>query len=264
MPLLAATLAIAYALDIKPVRETIFWHITYLTNFYLARVEDWQAPVGHLWSLAVEEQFYLVWPFFIYLVPRRHIVKATLLLVALSPLFRWYWREQGRGDVGAWVLPLGSVDALGTGALLALCPADTAVRRRTLALIGVVGAGCWLLFQLYEGRRSAWTRYSFDLSILGLALFFAWLVGKLSLGLRGPVGRCLDNKVLQYLGRISYGLYLLHPFVQALLSRWKSLPSYFLAPFSTAFTVLFAAASWHFLEKPLRARGRRKRRIPVA
>src|SRR6478735_4517700 len=56
-PVFYLVLAITWAMNIGPVRSTIGWHVTYLTNAYLFDRGSWHGSISHLWSLAVEEQF---------------------------------------------------------------------------------------------------------------------------------------------------------------------------------------------------------------
>jgi len=70
-PLFYFVLAAAAVLNIGPVRDTFAWHATYLSNIYFYLRGDWHGSVSHLWSLAVEEQFYLVWPLLILCAPER-------------------------------------------------------------------------------------------------------------------------------------------------------------------------------------------------
>lgn len=68
-PLFYCVLLLAYVLNIEPVRETVFWHLPYLSNFYFFSIGRWDGDISHFWSLAVEEQFYLFWPAIVMFVP---------------------------------------------------------------------------------------------------------------------------------------------------------------------------------------------------
>ena len=73
-PLFYATLAVAWWVGLPEVRDSVFWHLAYASNIYFVHIGDWHGSISHLWSLAVEEQFYLVWPFIILLTPRRFLL----------------------------------------------------------------------------------------------------------------------------------------------------------------------------------------------
>ena len=79
-PLFYGTLAVLVVIGISEVRDSWIWHVSYLSNVHFAMLGWFPRHISHLWSLAVEEQFYLVWPFVIVLTP------ARLLLPALTAI----------------------------------------------------------------------------------------------------------------------------------------------------------------------------------
>ena len=73
------------------------WHVTYTTNVYVALFGyPWKAG-AHFWTLAVEEQFYLAWPWVVLLVPRRHLLKTVWGSIGLAVAFRVACAAVGRG-----------------------------------------------------------------------------------------------------------------------------------------------------------------------
>ena len=72
-PLYDLVLLILFAVNLPPVRQTIFWHLTYLSNFYFLHHGGWHGPISIFWTLAVEEQFYLFWPAILLFVPNRAV-----------------------------------------------------------------------------------------------------------------------------------------------------------------------------------------------
>ena len=61
-PLYYSVLLLAATIDLGDVRDTIFWHLAYLSNYLFATQQYWGAVTAHFWSLSVEEQFYILWP----------------------------------------------------------------------------------------------------------------------------------------------------------------------------------------------------------
>src|SRR5215218_136502 len=89
-PIYYLTLAVVLVTAVSPARRIWPWLFTYTTNIYAWHRLDWPGPVGHLWTLAVEEQFYLVWPWFLLFVPRKWILPFLVGLIALAPLYRLF------------------------------------------------------------------------------------------------------------------------------------------------------------------------------
>src|SRR5258707_12985436 len=84
-----ALLALMFMANFPGVRNTLWWHAGYASNFLFALQGSWTPWVtSHFWSLAVEEQFYVVWPFLILLVPRSRLVAVVISSTVSSPLFR--------------------------------------------------------------------------------------------------------------------------------------------------------------------------------
>ena len=260
-PLYYATLAVTALLNIAPVRETLAWHLSYLSNVYFALRGAFHGPVAHLWSLAVEEQFYLVWPWLIFFVPERWLLATFCLCIGAAPLFRLLGTLVGLNPVALWVLTPSFLDMLCLGALLAYlrtpqaAPSGTEKTIRTIFL--VTGVPLTVVCQLapHIGANSGSVALVGDTA---KGLVFAWLVATAAEGFPGVVGKILASPPLVYLGKISYGIYLLHPFMATLaltiLHAWglANAPSDLaLAVVATVATLLVATASWQVFEKPL-------------
>ena len=129
-PLFYLVLALAAVINIGPVRQTIGWHVTYLTNVYLFDRGSWHGSISHLWSLAVEEQFYLVWPILMLTAPERRLPAIIAATIVAAPITRLLV-----GGAMSSVLPTSCLDSLGAGALLAL----PAMRQSTMRVGVVVG-----------------------------------------------------------------------------------------------------------------------------
>ena len=97
-PAFYLTLALAWWADLPLVRESLAWHAAYLSNVYTFVRGEWPGAISHFWSLAVEEQFYLVWPWLIVFAPRRWLVPgivAAIVVGAALPVVDGRARLQG-------------------------------------------------------------------------------------------------------------------------------------------------------------------------
>jgi peptidoglycan/LPS O-acetylase OafA/YrhL len=248
-PILLVSLLATAALGVAGTRETLPWHLFYLTNFYMAPLSlaEWPGGFGHLWSLATEEQFYLVWPLLIFLIPRSGLPKLLLAMILLAPVLRIAWTAFGFGETGGYVLAPASMDALALGALIATARPTA----RTLLLIGLTGLAIWAACTVFKLPYRADDMISLIIAHAGgtgAALFFMWLVTRTADGFSGIVGYALNNAVLRYVGSISYGIYILHNMVPY--------ASGFSPHMNFAATVVLAALSWHLIERPIMRMGR--------
>jgi peptidoglycan/LPS O-acetylase OafA/YrhL len=264
-PVYYALLVALFIVDFERVRELAPWLFTYTTNLKIAFDGEWIGNIGHLWTLAVEEQFYLLWPWLILFLPRRWLVPALLAIIASGPISRAILSAIDLDGVRVGLFPRGTFtfaawDSLGIGALTAVLARSSSassdllarLRRRLPAIVGLALVG--LAIDYYVLPIVAW-------SVIGdvpMAAIFAWLVLAADRGFGGLGGRVLGWWPLVAVGTISYGVYLFHPFVTVLLERVGRRVGLDLAPpgfvpflATLAVTILVAAISWRLFEKPI-------------
>jgi len=265
-------------------RARIWWHAAYLSN---VRFSFWKKAgeiERHLWSLSVEEQFYLVWPMLILLVPRRLLLPLIVLTVVSAPAWRIVAYHFNRGYlIHEWMMP-GCLDLLGMGALLALlsipefglsrwwngftefCGAIGVplffvfVTAASVAASGRIGAVSHFGIESgFERPQSGWVDLGFEFpggaTYPITALAAVWLIGAASRGFKGPLGWVLASAPLVYIGRISYGLYVIHMFVPHIINHalgWDTVPRGW-TQFVTYVAIAIAAASvsWFCFEAPI-------------
>jgi peptidoglycan/LPS O-acetylase OafA/YrhL len=232
-------------------------------NFHMASVGHSIGPPGHFWSLAVEEQFYLVWPAIICFVPRRKLPALFFAMIALSNLFFLIVFKATWNITTALMLTPSCFDALGTGAAIAWLRQegiDPKWREEFFDKAAWVGVALAMLaLALSLGHR--WAAPRAMLWNLSFTTIFACLVNRAADGLGGFWGRLLEFPPLVYLGSISYGLYVYHYFVSDMvrmlerasglrlgLPEASGLP---LMAYVTLVTIPLAAISWHVFERPI-------------
>ena len=245
-PVFYFALAAAALINIGPVRDTWAWHVTYLSNFYFYLRGDWHGSVSHLWSLAVEEQFYLVWPWLILCAPERWLRPVIIAMVGVAPLSRLLFP-----NVMDSMLPTSCLDSLGLGALVAMASLHEEPYR--VGGLGVVGATlvAITLLMRYAAVGGQYQIVGLD---FGVSLFSAWLVASAANGFAGAAGRVLSLAPIIAVGRISYGLYVYHGFTPYLLGRYVpgfiTMPAPMRVALLVSATTVIAVASWRWLEQP--------------
>jgi peptidoglycan/LPS O-acetylase OafA/YrhL len=276
-PLYYLVVAVLVAVDLPPAREVLPWLLSYTLNFHMAS-HGYVKHFAHFWTLAVEEQFYVVWPWVILFAPRSTLLPVVLGFIAVAPAYRAYGAVTDLNGTALFVSPFASLDSLGMGALLALVAKSayrgtrlTAWCWERLALpAGLVGTGLFYLVAFHSPR---WWRVGLVGFDLVLAVLFARLIDTAASRARGGLtGAVLESRPLVYLGKISYGIYVYHAFMPlgvVLLARrigWSIGPENWvvLGVAAAVATVSVASLSWLLFEHPINRMKRLVAATPVA
>ncbi len=239
------------------------WHTILVGQSYFDRFAA-PGPLDHLWSLAVEEQFYLVWPLVLLLVMGRldwsrvAVLRLTVCLAALSFLLLAALAVPGAIDsTRAYEGTDTRAGGILVGAMLALVwphvvrAARGVPGRVGLELLGAAGLGGCLLLLVGADDYSAdlYTTVLPLVSVATAAVLAACTVG-------GVVGRALGVLPLRWVGERSYGVYLWHlPVIAVVPAATLAAHRLWWAIGLTAGTFALAELSWHWVENPVRRLG---------
>jgi peptidoglycan/LPS O-acetylase OafA/YrhL len=210
------------------------YYIFYVQNLILTKLGSFSLVIT--WSLCVEEQFYLIWPFFVRIFSRRWLTIIAIAVVAAGTPFRMYLHSVN-SSMG-FFFTFTRLDTIAVGALVALHP-------KWFKYTWV--AAPWAYWMLRTGN--------FDWNYLALALTFGSIV---TYAVNNP-NRFLASRPMTYVGRISYGIYIWHPLVFSLYwatplyklpTRW-GMPGIYNTIMQCALTIPVAALSWNYIEKPI-------------
>ncbi len=264
-PIYYLALLVGCALDLPQMRDAWAWHAAYLSNFWLANLpaDVNPGPAGGFWTLAIEEQFYLIWPLLILMIPRRWMFPSITLITLSSPVMSYFAYSNHRWNF-TYMTPF-AFQYFGAGALLATARwPDSPVGEKTLRrLFWIVGIAAVLAVAMIGKPVQTWEKWAVLLGRpMSLAIIFAALVGTCAAGVAGWAGRIIELPPLRYVGKISYGIYVYHMMVLAVVPMmllavglWNESTLQLSRNFFIRLGVvlLVAAASWRWIEAPINA-----------
>lgn len=245
------------------------WTASWLTNVLVAR-EGWAAlapTMQHYWSLAVEEQFYLLWPLLAIAMKPGRLKWICVAGILGSSLCRVLFAQAGNPVAGYVLLP-ARMDGLAIGALLAVLahgPEGLAGAARAVRGWGWLAGGALVLLVAVRGRLDYGDPFMLALGMNAAVVFAgAVMVNAAASGSGGPVSRFLAAPPLVAAARYSYAMYLWHqPVIICLTSlgltahilpaiAGSELPGFLLlALVAGVLTVAIAVASWRWVEAPI-------------
>jgi peptidoglycan/LPS O-acetylase OafA/YrhL len=237
------------------------WYVSHVSNVHMAMLGAWPSGTNHFWSLAVQQQFYLIWPFVIWFMPQRWLVPVLLGFTALAPLSRVL-----HGFFQDWVawpelLTWTCFDYFGIGALFALA-VHRGMSLESPGLRWVAGIGLAGYVGISGAHGLGWP--TFGLRVVQQTLLSAaWcgLIATALVGFSGGLRRLLEHPGIQRIGQLSYGLYLFHnlaPLVTGKLfwflwngSFENGVGALLIIALNAGIAWSLTLASWRWIEQPL-------------
>jgi peptidoglycan/LPS O-acetylase OafA/YrhL len=257
--LLAATTLVSAILllpaDLVGYSRSLLATLVFAANVYFWRDTDYfsaaaeQKPLLHIWSLGVEEQFYILFPLILILLARywpQRALYGIAALAAVSLAVNVFALFVGGGLPAFFLLPARAWE-LGLGAVVALLPAHAAPHAATAGLMALVGALLVAVGMLHP-LESLWIVPAAIPAVIGTA--FLVLAGQHD---SSPISRMLSLRPLVFVGLVSYSLYLWHwPII--VFSQYYLVRALTPAEKAAAVGLMTACAviSWWFIERPFR------------
>ena len=241
-----AAMVFAILVGAPDIRQHWLAYFGHGSNFHMAFMAGWPSGTAHYWTLAIQVQFYLVWPLVVFGTPRKLMAAVFLGCVALAPLSRMILARWFPEIHHSEMITFTALDYFGVGALLAL-----AMERGMPAGDARLKRGAWLAFGGYA------VLYSFnemERPIAGfcyiqqtlVSVVFAGLISATLAGFGGWLGKILDHPAVQQIGRLSFGLYLFHtpaPLLLGYVLPWLWHP-FFSGPWLVLRLASFGLTSW--------------------
>lgn len=259
-PIYYLTIFFLLYIDFQNVYDVWEWLVTYTTNFYVSiDSHPYIGSFNHLWSLAVEEQFYLIWPFLILLIPIRLIERLIIVIILGSIVFKISYFINLGNSSALNAHTISCADSLGFGALVAywsIYKPELITKINNIKFSVLLSFLPFVYFVVYPRD------YDFVVIVGNNFLFSIFAFG---IVLRASQSKftfvskyILESNLVIHIGKISYGIYLYHFFMPDFYNQMIDwFPKYFYleSPFKTfwlfAFSLLFAEFSWFLFEKPI-------------
>ncbi len=262
-------LVVGTILVVKPSRLPVTQAICsffYVANYYQGLHGYPSTLLSHTWSLGVEEQFYLLWPLAVFWLNRKQLIYCASGMLVVAPVLRWVCTPLFHDHFAIYMLLPFRMDTLAAGALIALIWPELEQRlahtggerlRRTIAGVGAVAAVAALFALEALSRHGDITGANTKLGNTGIYEAVLVIVTAAFLAvLLGFGKKLLSTWAFQWIGRISYSVYLIH------------LTALYLAPnhnvlIAMVMTVVYSLAMWFLVENPINNLGHRPAKVLV-
>jgi len=267
--LVASNTKIATMEEFSIIMNNKLWFIFYVQNILIATTQQ-VLPFGlnDLWTLSIEEQFYIVWPFLVFIFPKNKLKYAIAFFIVFPLFFRIISTMNQATWIFNYFFSLARIDTLGFGAFAAYflhMNKDPLLQKKLVRItsgIGIAGIAIIFLIQkqfLYFEKITN----MFGFTCLGL-IFFSLIVKVASGDISALSSKIIGNPFFRYCGKISYCMYMIHGLVIYLyetvilekleligLSNHSTLSNIVIVILYFSTVILVASASWFFFESKI-------------
>ena len=227
------------------IYEYIGWYASYTANFKLIIDKFTVWPTSHFWTLSIEEQFYIIFPVLLFITPAKHILKLITGFILTGILSKMILHFQYNYFYDYFTL--SAFDYFGFGILLAYMRIhEIKIKHSSALLILFLGIYAHLSFSIIDHAGK-----SFLLKTLPVFPVIFFLIVYKSIT-DWNQSKILNNAALRYTGKISYGMYLYHPFIPYIRSYFIEIPNTTLALCVDILLVfIISTLSFYGIERPI-------------
>jgi peptidoglycan/LPS O-acetylase OafA/YrhL len=257
-----AAMVFALLVGASDIHHHPAWYFLHGSNFHMALRTSWPSGTAHFWTLALQVQFYLVWPWVVFITPQRALAQVFCSIALLAPLSRWIIAGHFPRLIHGEAITTSALDYFAIGALLSLAlERGLPLQDRRIKFAAALAFIGYLI--LYCRQQSGHPIAGFCvIQQTLLAIVFAGLIAITLAGFKGILAAVLEHPISQHLGRLSFGFYLFHVPAPLLLgwilpqlwAPWVSGPWLILRLLAFALSSWgLAFLCWRYLERPARA-----------
>jgi len=198
----------------RAVEGHTIWYWTFLSNFFIGSQLKWVHGIADLsWSLSIEEQFYLVWPFIVRSVGRRGLFRICVSMIIIAIATRASLHVMGAHPHFVYLFTPARFDSIAIGSLIHLAWGGALTRDKARVWSPRIFASCGFLLLLIlwkgGGASDGVLTQVLGFSLCGIVAG-SLLVWALSSGEQSRLHKVVGSAPLRVLGKYSYGLYLVH------------------------------------------------------
>jgi peptidoglycan/LPS O-acetylase OafA/YrhL len=255
-------LLVVFAID-ATARADWPWYVLYVSNVRDAMLGAGSPMLNAMWSLAIEEQFYLLWPLLVYALGPSGMWRVCIALLFAAPVLRGVLTPLSDDFRLVYALLPTRIDTLAGGAALAIAHAQWPDRfdrfARRAPILCIVAVAIFLALTLRPDFRTSANSILFN--TVGYSLIAIAMAGVVAWAVSDTTPRVLAWPPIVYVGTISYMVYLCHrPVLELVSGRFGPALDTIV---SLAITLALASLSWFVLERPLQ-RYKDRRLSPAA